>query len=85
MSQLGQYTDKVDRWRGGNHIQRWAAAGLLELEPRLRKVRGFRHLKLLKERLVQEVEKREKKQALECATSDEVEVGIHQSTPEIQR
>jgi putative transposase len=82
MSQLGRYTDKVDRWRGGNHIQRWAAAGLLELEPRLRKVRGFRHLKLLKGRLLQEVEKREKKQALDCATSDEVEVGI---TPEIQR
>ena len=82
MSQLGRYTDKVDRWRGGNHIQRWAAAGLLELEPRLRKVRGFRHLKLLKGRLLQEVEKREKKQALDCATSDEVEVVI---TPEIQR
>jgi transposase-like protein len=84
MSQLGQYTDKVDRWRGGSHIQRWAAAGLLELEPRLRKIRGFRHLKLLKERLRQEAEKREKKQPLECDISDEVGVGIHQSTPEIR-
>ena len=85
MSQLGQYTDKVDRWRGGDHIQRWAAAGLLELEPRLRKTRGFRHLKLLKEKLRQEVEKREKKHHLECSTSDALGVGIHQSTPEIQR
>jgi len=39
MSQLGQYTDKVDRWRGGNHIQRWAASGLLALETRLSKLR----------------------------------------------
>ena len=85
MSQLGQYTDKVDRWRGGDHIQRWAAAGLLELEPRLRKIRGFRHLKLLKERLRQEVEKREKKQPLECAISDEIGVRIHRNTPKIQR
>lgn len=85
MSQLGQYTDKVDRWRGGDHIQRWAAAGLLELEPRLRKTRGFRHLKLLKEKLRQEVEKHEKKHPLECSARGALGAGIHQSTPEIQR
>lgn len=85
MSQLGQYTDKVDRWRGGDHIQRWAAAGLLELEPRLRKVWGFRSLKLLKEKLRQEVGKREKKQPLECATTDDLGTGIHLTTPKIQR
>ncbi len=51
MSQLGQYTDKVDRWRGGSHIQRWAAAGLLALEPRLQKTRGFRYLNLLRVQL----------------------------------
>jgi putative transposase len=85
MSQLGQYTDKVDRWRGGDHIQRWAAAGLLELEPRLRKVCGFRSLKLLKEKLRQEAEKREKKQPIECATIDDSGMGIHLTTPEIQR
>jgi transposase-like protein len=84
MSQLGQYTDKVDRWRGGNHIQRWAAAGLLALEPRLSKVRGFRHLKLLRMKLLEEVAKRQKKQPLEYSRSEELGVGIHLTTPEIQ-
>ncbi len=81
MSQLGQYTDKVDRWRGGNHIQRWAAAGLLALEPRLSKVRGFRYLKLLRMKLQEEVARRKKKQPLEYSTSEDLEVGIHQSIP----
>ena len=84
MSQLGQYTDKVDRWRGGSHIQRWAAAGLLALEPRLSKVRGFRHLKLLRMKLQEEVAKRQKKQPLECSTINDPGVGIHLTTPEIQ-
>lgn len=84
MSQLGQYTDKVDRWRGGSHIQRWAAAGLLELEPRLRKVRGSRFLKLLQIKLLEEVEKRKKKQAAEGSVGDDLEVGVHQTTPGIQ-
>jgi len=82
MSQLGQYTDKVDRWRGGAHIQRWAAAGLLALEPRLQKMRGFRYLKLLRAQLQQEIAKRQKKQALGNATSDDLTTGIHQSIPE---
>lgn len=79
MSQLGQYTDKVDRWRGGSHIQRWAAAGLLALEPRLQKTRGFRYLNLLRAQLQQEIAKRQKIQALGNATSDELAAGIHQS------
>jgi transposase-like protein len=82
MSQLGQYTDKVDRWRGGAHIQRWAAAGLLALEPRLSRVKGFRHLRLLRMKLQEEVARRQKKQPLECSTSDDLGVGIHQSIPE---
>jgi len=77
MSQLGQYTDKVDRWRGGAHIQRWAASGLLALEPRLQKMRGFRYLKLLRAQLQQEIAKRQKIQALGGATSDDLGAGIH--------
>ena len=83
MSRLGQYTDKVDRWRGGAHIQRWAAAGLLALEPRLQKVRGSRHLKLLKTKLFEEVAKRQKKEPIECPTSDLVGAGIHSAMPEM--
>lgn len=83
MSQLGQYTDKVDRWRGGEHIQRWAASGLLELEGRLQKVRGFRHLRLLKTKLQEEVESRRKKEPLECATIEDAGAGIHIAAPGI--
>lgn len=51
LSQVGQFTDKVDRWRNGRHIQEWVAASLMHIEPRLHKVNGWRHLKLLRERM----------------------------------
>ena len=51
LSQVGQYTDKVDRWRNGRHIQEWVAASLMHIEPKLNKVNGWRHLKLLRERM----------------------------------
>lgn len=72
MSQLGQYTNKVDRWRGGEYIQRWAAAGLLALEPRLQKIRGFRYLKLLRSKLQEEVMRRQEKQPLEYPTNEDL-------------
>ena len=59
MSQLGQLTDKVDRWRGGSHIQRWTAAGLVYIEPRLNKINGWRYLKLLRERMKDDLRNRE--------------------------
>jgi transposase-like protein len=59
MSQLGQFTDKVDRWRGGSHIQRWTAAGLVYIEPRLNKVSGWRCLNLLRERMKYELRNQE--------------------------
>jgi len=77
MSQLGQYTNKVDRWRGGEHIQRWTAAGLLELEPRLRKVYGYRHLNLLRMKLREEIKARQEKQPLGNPVSDDLAVSIH--------
>ena len=77
MSQLGQYTDKVDRWRGGTHIQRWAASGLLELEPRLHKVYGYRHLNLLRMKLREEIKTRQEKQALGSVVSNDLVVSGH--------
>ena len=44
LAQVEQYTQRVDRWRNGAHIQRWVASGLLEVEPRLRRVKGWRHI-----------------------------------------
>jgi transposase-like protein len=43
-AQLGQLTDKVDRWRTSEQKHRWVASALLEIEPRLRRLKGYRHL-----------------------------------------
>ena len=42
---------KVDRWTNSNQRQRWLATALLEIEPRLNKVKGYRHLPRLREAL----------------------------------
>lgn len=44
MAQVEQRTAKVDHWRTSDQKQRWGAAALLQIEPRLRKVNGYRHL-----------------------------------------
>ena len=61
-ARLGQYTDKVDYWRNSDQKQRWVAAALLDLEPRLRRVKGMRHLPELREAIQCElrIQKREK-------------------------
>lgn len=47
-AQLGQLTDKVDRWRTAEQKHRWVASALLAIEPRLRRIKGYRHLPLLR-------------------------------------
>ena len=34
---------KVDRWQSSSQRHRWLATALLDIEPRLRRVRGYRH------------------------------------------
>ncbi len=48
---IGQRTDKVDRWRTSDQKQRWLAAALLDIEPRFRRIKGFRALPLLRQAL----------------------------------
>ena len=50
-SGVEQRTGRVDRWRTSNQKQRWLAAALLDIEPRLRRVRGYRALPQLREAL----------------------------------
>jgi putative transposase len=45
---VGQRTDKIDCWRNSEQKHRWPATMVLEIEPRLRKVRGHRHLPRLR-------------------------------------
>jgi transposase-like protein len=51
LAQVERRTGKVSYWRTSEQKQRWCAAALLAIEPRLRKVRGYRHLPRLVEAL----------------------------------
>jgi putative transposase len=42
---------KVDCWKNSNQRHRWLATALIDIEPRLRLVAGYRHLPLLREAL----------------------------------
>jgi transposase-like protein len=47
-SLVAQRVAKVDRWRTSDQKQRWLAAALLDIEPRLRRLKGFRALPSLR-------------------------------------
>ena len=51
LSQLGAYTDKVDRWHHSDQILRWTTTGLMDLEPRLHRIKGYRFLTVLRYKL----------------------------------
>jgi len=48
MALIAQKTDKVDYWRNSDQKHRWLAAALLDLEPRLRRVKRYKHLPKLR-------------------------------------
>ncbi len=48
MSLIGQATGKVDHWKNSKQKQRWLATALLDIEPRLNRIRGYRHLPQLR-------------------------------------
>jgi hypothetical protein len=41
---LARYTDRVDRWHNSNQRQRWVATAMIEIEPGLNKVQGYKFL-----------------------------------------
>ncbi|MFQ5632672.1 MAG: transposase [bacterium] len=76
MSQIEQYTQKVDRWHNSEQILRWNAASLLEIEPRLRKIRGFRLLKVLRYKMTQEMDRLKNKSTSSMTDVEIVESGV---------
>lgn len=46
---------KVDCWKNSSQKQRWLATALLDIEPRLRKVKGYLHLPKLREAIKREL------------------------------
>ena len=65
-ARIGQHTDKVDYWKTSDQKHRWIAASLLDIEPRLNKVSGTKHLPLLRAALKRELGL-EEKQMLKAA------------------
>ena len=41
---LARYTDRVDYWHNSNQRQRWVATAMIEIEPGLNKVQGYKFL-----------------------------------------
>jgi transposase-like protein len=57
MALIGQKTNKVDCWKNSDQKHRWLATALLDIEPRLRKVKGYRYLPELRVAIQREIER----------------------------
>lgn len=57
-SQLNKYTGRVKHWKSSDQRHRWVAAGLLEIEKKMRRIDNYKHLPLLRTALQQEIAKR---------------------------
>lgn len=51
LAQVEQRTGKVDYWKTSDQKQRWLATALLDIEPRVRRMRGYRALPTLRRAL----------------------------------
>jgi len=56
MRQLGRYTDRVCYWKNSDQRRRWVACALLDMEPNLRIVKGYKYLKELRMAMKKEKE-----------------------------
>jgi transposase-like protein len=54
-SQVESRTGRVCHWKNSSQKQRWLATALLDIEPRLRRIRGYRHLGQLRAALQHEL------------------------------
>jgi putative transposase len=52
-SQLGRYINKVKYWKNSDQIFRWVACGLVEAELRMKKIKNYKSLNLLREKIMQ--------------------------------
>jgi putative transposase len=82
-AQLGPLTDKVDHWRTSDQKQRWVASALLLIEPRLRRIKGYRHLPQLRAALQAKIGKAERvrelawhEDCLEAASEFQLRMGL---------
>ena len=52
-SQLGRYLNKVKYWKNSQQIFRWVACGLMEAELRMKKIKNFKSLPILREKIME--------------------------------
>ena len=52
---MGQLTRNVKVWKTSAQRERWLATALLDIEPRLRKVKGVNYLPLLRQAIQTEL------------------------------
>lgn len=62
-SQIESATKRVTYWKNSDQRQRWVALVLLDIEPRLRRIKNYKHLPKLKEIMKQEVQQQKLKAA----------------------
>lgn len=65
-AQAEERCGRVDHWKNSNQKQRWLASALLDIEGRLNRISGYRHLPALREAIMKEL-KIEKKQLEKAA------------------
>jgi len=54
-SQISRYIKRVTYWKNSNQKHRWLAAALLEIELRLRRIKGYKSLPMLRNALQKEL------------------------------
>jgi transposase-like protein len=59
LSQVARRTGKVCHWRNSDQKQRWVGSALMDIEPKLRRIKGYRHLPLLRVALQAEIQPQE--------------------------
>lgn len=64
---VARRTTKVTTWRTSDQKQRWLAAALLDIEPRLRRIKGYRALPLLRAALQAHTRGKEARAEVEVA------------------
>lgn len=67
-------TGRVTRWRNGQMVLRWFAAGYLETEKHFRRIMGYEHLWMLKAKLQEIQELRQERLQQPSTTSPEIPV-----------
>lgn len=58
-SQLGKYIRKVTNWQSSDQRYRWTAAGLLQIESKMHRIRNYRLLPLMKKAILLHYSKKE--------------------------